>query len=439
MKLFRRYTTAVLVAALLLNASAFGQHHPRFDTIRERIDNWTYPSIGSAWAGIGWLPVVGRGDLGDDAEILALYDVHFTSSWGGYNWHIKSDGLVEVGSKQRAEQQQLSIIAHNPNRIFLKSIRMRDAFAGYFPDDSPFWIRDPETNKLVDSEWPGAYLIDFTNPDFQDLIVRQAILAAESGLYDGVFFDWWNEAWYVLRHYRTNDQEQEARDTILRRIRGDVHPDFLIMVNANWHKERAQRNAHLINGAFMETSPNDGIGYTRERILKIEDSLLWFSRNFREPRTILLEGRTRNMPFADLNSPEVRQWMRLFTTMSLTHSDGSVLYARKPAHRGTWYDFWDVDLGKPVSPIAEEYEDKTGVFIREFTNGWAVYNRSGESQPIVLPHVVTAVSTQKEDAIFEIPDMDGEIFVYTGNPTSVSIRDLLTTRWGTIKTGALKK
>ena len=40
---------------------------------------------------------------------------------------------------------------------------------------------------------PNLFLIDFTHPDVQDMIVNRTIALSKCGLYDGVFFDWWSE------------------------------------------------------------------------------------------------------------------------------------------------------------------------------------------------------------------------------------------------------
>ena len=90
--------------------------------------------------------------------------------------------------------------------------------------------------------------------------------------------------------------------------------------------------------------------------------------------------------------------MRAFTTLSLTHSDGYVLYTdgtrfvdpQAAHHAHIWFDFWDADLGQPIGEKAQLYENRDGLFIREFTNGWAVYNRSGSTQRIRLPEQATA-------------------------------------------------
>lgn len=72
---------------------------------------------------------------------------------------------------------------------------------------------------------------------------------------------------------------------------------------------------------------------------------------------------------------------------------------------------------------------RLGCFIREYDNGWAVCNRSTDTQVITLPDVTAAVSTGKYDYIHEVPSLDGEIFL-RAHPTRVHPRNLLTTTWG---------
>ncbi|RKU36194.1 hypothetical protein C6496_14255 [Candidatus Poribacteria bacterium] len=58
-----------------------------------------------------------------------------------------------------------------------------------------------------------------------------------------------------------------------------------------------------------------------------------------------------------------------------------------------------------------------GLFIREFTNGWAVYNRSGKERKIYLPEKVSGVaSSVKNKHWHTIPDLDGEIFLKKATP-----------------------
>ena len=92
--------------------------------------------------------------------------------------------------------------------------------------------------------------------------------------------------------------------------------------------------------------------------------------------------------------------------------DGS--YIGDPDHDHIWYDFWDADLGRPVGGTETKgqlYDNRDGVFIREFTNGWAVYNRSGQEQQIELPESTTGVSSGIKADSHILPDLDGEIYL----------------------------
>ena len=130
--------------------------------------------------------------------------------------------------------------------------------------------------------------------------------------------------------------------------------------------------------------------------------------------------------------------MRLHTTLSLTHSDGYVMYTTGegsviicpecpypwgPGHRHIWHPFWDAGLGYPVGPKAQQYQNIEGLFIREFTNGWAVYNRSEKAQTITLPASAAPVSDRGNAAASPthlLPDLDGEIYLKAKNPADVN-------------------
>ena len=187
---------------------------------------------------------------------------------------------------------------------------------------------------------------------------------------------------------------------------------------------------------FLET-----IGpYHRQHLTEIESTLLWGEQNLREPQINCVEGWSlTNEP---LDSSKNQQRMRLFTTMSLTHSDGYVSYvagigggdnhqhayefweghseehargvAHDHLHDHYWYAFYDADLGRPVGgdeTKGQLYDNREGLFIREFTNGWAVYNRSGNAQEIQLPIQVTGVESGITSITHTLPDLDGEMYL----------------------------
>ena len=330
----------------------------------------------------------------------------------------------------------------NPNMIFILQQPMREE-----DPDSPFykatysegfpWIRNDVGNRHPEGGDIILPLIDFTHPDAQDIIVEQAIAAAKCGLYDGIFIDWWHEWNVILDGRPTNAEEQAARDEILRRIREEVREDFLILVNGN--RRTMPRTGWAINGTFMETGRDYDRGYTHGDLAEIESTLLWTEENFREPRVNCLED--WGVPTESPDSPRNLRWMRVFTTMSLTHSDGYVLYIigiRHPIHEHDWnvfeithkeahdrdiehnhhhdhywYDFYDAALGTPIGEKAQRYENRDGLFIREFTNGWAVYNRSGTKQTIVLPSQATGVASGTRKRRHILPDLDSEIYLKT--------------------------
>ena len=402
--------------------------------IRERIQNRSFPSVFKAWDDILNRPALSREDR------FAYHDL-FLGAGFGLHWLETDQGFQLVGNLTRARQQRDVLLDRNPNMLFLLEIRMRDAFVGHvYHEDWPYWIRDTGGNRISAADDYSAFLVDFTHSDVQDIIVQQAIAVSKCGLYDGIFLDWWREDWGVLRGYRTYEEEQQARDVIIQQIRAAVGDDFLIWVNPN--RSKPLRAMPYINGLFMETTRDNDSGYTHNGLIEIESTLLWAEENLRESPINGLEGWGVETEAPD--SPTNRRWMRVFTTMGLTHSDGYVLYItgiRSPNHehhwntfepthaevhnRGIthnhhhdhyWYDFWDADLGKPIGPQAQFYQNIEGLFIREFTNGWAVYNRSGTAQTITLPASATPVSDRGGNSASNthlLPDLDGEIYLTT--------------------------
>ena len=310
-------------------------------------------------------------------------------------------------------------LAQNPNMLFIAGLEMREAYPTSHSEDSPYWLRD-ENGKRIVAWTDGALFLNFTKPIVVDKIVEEAIAVSKCGLYDGIFFDWWTEDGPVLANNETGwsegyvgfEAEQLTRDIILAQIREAVREDFLILVNTN--RRKIPRTGWAINGTFMETLRDHDKGYTHDGLAEIESTLLWSEANLREPRINCLEG--WGIPTESPDSPTNLRWMRVFTTMSLTHSDGYVLYNGGIQHEHYWYDFWDADLGQPIGEKARRYENREGLFIREFTNGWAVYNRSGKVQEISLPDQATGVESELRNIIHTIPDLDGEI--YLKSPTN---------------------
>ncbi len=283
--------------------------------------------------------------------------------------------------------------------------------------------------KIDENDTILHYLIDFTNPEVQDLMVKKVVALHQSGLFDGVMFDWWNEEnatspigiddWSDT--ILTPELELEARLSILQQIREQVEDDFLILVNANMRQ--IPLSAPYVNGIYMECyKPKFYEGYDLNQIKRMEDTLLWAEQHLRKPTINCLEGwRTvidyiadQNTRVIERNNIRNRKWMRMITTLSLTHSDGYVLFSDdnaipSPDHLHNWYDFWDTDLGQPIQEKGIVYNAVPGLFIREYENGWVVYNRNGAKQVVSFDVSVKGVNSGVLDIRHEIPSFDGEI------------------------------
>lgn len=423
-----------------------------------------YPSIFQAWNAIENRP--NEGEL----HRLARHDLIFHDPYSLLRipWNTSEQkpyqGLAtDLNPNQLnvARQRKEELLSLNPHLLLLVEIRCRDAKylsreneaqvenwwdVGFYPPDSPYWLQDKngepvigwgeDTNgdgKIDENDTVLSYLIDFTNPEVQNLIANQAMALNASGLFDGIMLDWWNEDdatssigvddWSDT--ILTQAAELEARLSILRKIRLQVDDDFLILVNAN--TRQIPKSAPSVNGLFMECYKQEyDKGYNLNQILQMEKTLLWAEHHLREPRINCLEGwrvvtdymGDLNIRVAERNSPENLQWMRMITALSLTHSDGYVLFGDDnaipaPDHLHNWYDFWDTDLGQPIQEKAVQYQGVAGLFIREFENGWVVYNRSGAMRTVTFDVPVIGVDNGKQHSRYEIPDFDGEIFLKT--------------------------
>ena len=385
---------------------------PLLPPVRERIENRSFPSVVQAWAG-----VVGLDHLTSDQR-SALHDLH----WGPFFWITSrwdttrtepTYGVATSLTVKNASEVRQRWLTQNPNMVLLAHVLVHNHVSPEaFPSESDFWLRDAQ-GQIVQND-AGEYLIDFLKPKVQDLLIKRIIAVERCGFYDGVFLDGFflNGTGFVGNRFHTATDEEimTATENILRSVRSKVRDDFLILVNAN--RSKATRYAAYVNGTFMETLRDNDSGYTHKGLTEIESTLIWSEQSFRSPQINCVEG--HGMTIEPPDGPNNLRWMRLFTTMSLTLSDGYVLYTMGDTHQHIWFDFWDANLGRPVAPKTQNYQDIEGLFIREFTNGWAVYNRSGQAQTITLSSSASSVSDRGNNAAsltHQLPDLDGEIYL----------------------------
>ncbi|MCY3740250.1 MAG: leucine-rich repeat domain-containing protein [Candidatus Poribacteria bacterium] len=405
----------------------------------DRIENREYPSVFGSWAYVpNKLPVILRPETSEITP-MAYFDLHFGSPQTlQLEWAFNQPGsgervrLIAAGTAniEDAKQRRKAILAFNPNAILLVPIRYYSGLpAQLYPEDGvlrDLYLRDKNGNRIIGGDGEVAFL-DFTLPETQEFVFDQVRAIKACGLFDGIFFDHWSGGAGLLesRTGRTQAEGYIARDRIIQGARAIIGDDMLIMVNTG--ESKIPRWAEYINGAFIETHPMrveeiEGVpvhlGYTLANLLDIEDTLVWSESNFREPRINSLNAFTIDTEPPD--SPRNKQWMRTFTTMSLTLSDGYVNYLTLFGKYGPevyWHPFYDAPLGRPIGEKGQPYKNGErvaieGVFIREYTNGWAVYNRSGKEQQIELPENVSGVASGVEDQrSHTLPDLDGEIYL----------------------------
>ena len=409
--------------------------------VSPRINERDYPSIFAAWAGNNILNLPNLS--GDEAVIY--HDLFWSGPGFHLQWHPTPEGLRLFGRIDDAHWKREYLLSQNPNFIRLVSLDYTDAELADYPEDWPYWIKDENGNRVQVYAGASDFLIDFTHPVVQDILVQKAVAVAKCGLYDGIFLGQWEEGQATLNndkgvYYRSVEAEGSARISMVRRIREAVGDDFLIIVET--HQRPAPLSAPYVNGMFMEAILDaQDTGYTHAKLREIESTLLWSEQNFRDPQINALEGRGISLEPAD--SPRNQQTMRVITTLSLTHSDGYVCYnigvkgiiheheyeiwpgherehiegkSHLHNHQHYWYDFYDAPLGRPVGKKAQLYHNPNGhavegLFMREFTNGWAVYNRSGKEQDIQLPMQATGVASGAAGVNHTLSDLDGEIYL----------------------------
>ena len=395
---------------------------PFLPPVTERIQNRTFPSLTFDFRSliyntkpVRWL---NQWDDPDNYyDVATKHDMLYYMHRLGLRWALTPTEPTESLSTRLAENieevlKEYKKYDKNPNMLFIPAIRIYGYGLDEIPPDSDLWLRDGN-GQIIKRELPPDYdpqgVLAILNPKVQQLVIDRVVAVADCGFFDGVLFDDWAEKhMYHYDKYFNIDGEVviQAYISILKGIRERVRDDFLILVNRN--RRKSPRYAEWINGSFMETHRDLQNGYSYGRLKEMEEALLWNEKYLREPRINVLNGQGVEQP---IDSPDNLRWMRVFTTLSLTHSDGYSVFVTPDPGGIMWHDFYDADLGKPVGEKGQLCDGCTGLFIREFTNGWAVYNRSGQPQKIQLPGQATGVESGITSTTHIVPDLDGEMYL----------------------------
>lgn len=409
-----------------------------------------------------WSPVEGEDTL-TELEKIALHDLYLDGPWGlRLTWDISDEqpyeGLssnISLENIDEAKNRRETLKSLNPDILILCEVMYREGAyvqeldsvssyweKGFLPLESEFWLRnkhgelipgyaeDDNSNGEYDVDEIRSMITDFTNPEFQKLVVSRVVSLYESGLYDGVFLDWWHESESTTGSFiewngcaLTPEEESKARVEILRKIRADVGDDFLILVNSNTSK--VPKSAEYINGILMESYKKDAYSnYDRDEIAVIEDTLIWAEKSVSEPRINCLEiwstvnhyTNEDSVRIEDRHSKRNNEQNLFFLALSLVQSDGYYNFTddgRLPSddHLHSWSEYWNVDLGQPVSAKNQLYNHIPGLFIREFEKGYVVYNRSGTMQTLEFKDKLINIIANKREKSMKVPNLTGAIFL----------------------------
>ena len=362
--------------------------------VQTRLDNSDLPSVFQAWNDA----TAGPGITGDRVNNISKHDLY----WGGVTsfglqWNNSYEGLgteFTASSITNARNFVNSLRAKNPNIVVLMEVRYFVSWDSYLPLNSPWWKRDENGDRVP--MW-GYNVLDWENAEFRAQVAQQCKAVADLDFMDGVLIDCFGIDQWV-------DSDSDAnRVDMIRRIRENIGEKIMI-INGNMFKKPAV--AQYVNGIFMESYDSA----TPDDWKLIRDTLLWAEENLRQPVVNCVEvwwDSSRN----DLYK------MRAVTTLTLTHSNGYALFGDTWSHSHNWYDFWDTDLGKPVTEGFQRPSDE--MYQREFTKGTAIYNQKGNgSKTITFNETRKSAAFGTTGTTFTVNENDGDIFTYVGTPPS---------------------
>jgi class 3 adenylate cyclase len=336
-----------------------------------------------------WMPLEDPNE--DKLTALSRHDLVID---GPYQFKLKWDdphaGLSSGFTPESIATGRLwrgALLARNPNMILVLHIPYHDNPEGYLPAEHRWWKRDAQGRRLPG--WKDHFLLALEDPGFQDHIAKQCQAALQSGVVDGCMFDWW--------------QDDSDHVALLQKVRSAVGDDAILIVGAN--DREIPLSAPYVNGDFMQITHH--YDKTPADWGNIAQALASNQMLLREPKMTCLA-----LSWQHSRSDLIL--MRLATTLSLTQSDGYVLFAdpeglATPANAHIWYPFWNKSLGKATGKGQRRAD---GATLREFEMGTVVYNPMGNGA--VRLHFAegrTSAASLKRGRDFELPGADGDIYL----------------------------
>jgi hypothetical protein len=351
-------------------------------SIGERVSNHNFPSIAKPWGNCIDFSNNNPADQITHHDIVWESIGRENSKPGnrvvGANWKGKYLALGESFSNlSESLERRKEALKQNPNIIILAELRWRDYMDSLLPADHEFWKRDDQGNRIPatgDKMALPRYYLDTNNSNLIDHLCKQAKYMVESGVYDGVFLDWFGPS-----------------AAFFKKLRETIGEKYLIITNYNY-KYDAER-AKYINGAYMECYKVNN-----------PDVLPLWEQSVRNPKINVVD--MMGEPVNCVGAPDLKR-MRNTTTYTLVHSNGYVLYGDH-FHNHHWFSFWDIKLGEPQR---EKQLIGQGAFKRAFKNGMVVNNSGSMMITVEFKKEMKRVSDSTTGTSFNIDPDDGDFFI----------------------------
>ena len=413
----------ISVIVLCLVGLTFSAPIPLSD-IQRRKDAKDAISIFQPWGGVagGMIDTVPL----HRAQKMAMHDLvhewveHYDLKWVNTDPSIPYPGLASAfdpESIKKGLELRKQVLALNPNTILIGEIRFRDAFPNYLPDNHPWWLAGSKPSDQYRK-------IDFNNTDFQEMTAKKCIALLETGVVDGILFDWATDQY--LPFFKA-----------VRKLIGD---SAVIVGNTNTNFETIGGILPYINGVFMESWYNPAwnqatyLGRIRQTIMDAE-------KNLRPPKLIcteiwsqpgLTDVDTKSTPGMPKIAPEQMPLMRAGVTAHYTLTNGYTTFWPKSLGYNHWHiydDFFNANLGKQSTTPATQINPNA--FSKEWEKGTVVYNSPAAtgSVTVTFDQERRSQATGVKGKSFSVPIGDGDIFLKS------PFQQLYPTKTGFLSTG----
>ena len=193
---------------LSTNTNLLGTSISNLPSIRARNESVSFPKIFQPWE-VATVLAEGRSNrvVGTNAQDQRYFTPRHNLRWEAI-WRRTNRGESYLSGPTELTKAELVQQLRNDKKLNPLAIRLAvvEYFEGWtnndvsqgLPASSPFWLNNQNGDRLRNFDTDGrgtnfSCLIDFSNPDLQDLVAARAASLVAEGLYDGIFLDCWSE------------------------------------------------------------------------------------------------------------------------------------------------------------------------------------------------------------------------------------------------------